>query len=1084
MYILSAQKIINTVSQLLIHWKNRIVFALFVFIQLIVAEVIHENSYSPETEASTALANKFYTLNTRNGLSNDFVNFTVKDRDGFLWIGTQNGLNRYDGTHIKQFFHDPKNPNSVCGNFITYLTVDHKNRLWIGTAEDGVSIYDIDSQKFTHFKPDSLSTKTLRNNNGITCIYEDKKHNIWIATWGSGLYKFIEKTQELEQFNTERPRSEALYKTKIKCITEDAKGNYWLGIWAEGNKKQTGIMQFYPDQKRAINYYATLDSTQQNNLSKDDYAVLKFVHHLSFDAQGNMWVSGFLGLAKIDIKNHIIKSYTQNNSNPKFKLNSRTIRFTKIYKDQILIAGINGGIQIISLNNDEITGSIEADESENALGNNDVKHIDIDSKGTAFVSTIGGGLNISESAKQEYEFYPIKAQNDKGKLAPVNLFSSYSFNYNYLIGGHNYLAIADARKGEITKDFSSQLNNLEVKRIIPGLEPNKLWILTAHNVKEFNLANETLNAINIGETPGEKNKVENFKSLVEWNKDTVYFIQEYGGVFRYCKQNPNLFNYKFTSPNLGFYTCGLKLDEAHLLVGYQNGVIKLNVYSEKIEHMYFNNFPKTKIKKFGSNSIMRDKKGRIWVANDSGIALLHYPNKGYTQYSISIKNELQSFYTIQEDDLGNFWLNSDYYLFHFNTQTHTFSEMKSMKIKSSHDCSNQTYFDAATGIYACACSGGLYLINTKLFYNEQKLNKIVFSDLEFKNTEQQSKQAIHKTTELNLPYNSNNFSVYLSSLDFEKNKYFNMVYQLEGADDKWIPVEKDYKLTFSNLKPGNYKLMVKYENLPLNHQTQATLNLKISPPYWSTWWFIGLCIISGFQLIFLYINNKTKKLNQKNVELEKMVNEKTADLQLEIKKSDELLLNILPRDIALELKQNGSAAAKQHNNVTVLFTDFVNFTGISEKLNPTDLVKEIDRCFKSFDLIIEKYKIEKIKTIGDAYLAAAGLPSADPNHAINVVNAAIEIIDFMKTNNPKFEIRIGIHSGPVVAGIVGIKKFAYDIWGDTVNVASRMESNSEAMKINLSEATYHLIKNEFTCVHRGRIIVKNRGEMDMYFVQH
>ncbi len=211
----------------------------------------------------------------------------------------------------------------------------------------------------------------------------------------------------------------------------------------------------------------------------------------------------------------------------------------------------------------------------------------------------------------------------------------------------------------------------------------------------------------------------------------------------------------------------------------------------------------------------------------------------------------------------------------------------------------------------------------------------------------------------------------------------------------------------------------------------------------------------------------------------------------EKKKGDDLLLNILPAEVAEELKAKGSAEAKHFDEVTVMFTDFKGFTQISEKLTPSELVAEIHTCFKAFDNIITKYNIEKIKTIGDSYMCAGGLPVTNTTNAIDVVNAALEIQQFMqhhlqqrkKENKEPFEIRIGIHTGPVVAGIVGVKKFAYDIWGDTVNIASRMESSGEAGKVNISGSTYELVKDKFNCAHRGKIQAKNKGEIDMYFVE-
>jgi len=248
----------------------------------------------------------------------------------------------------------------------------------------------------------------------------------------------------------------------------------------------------------------------------------------------------------------------------------------------------------------------------------------------------------------------------------------------------------------------------------------------------------------------------------------------------------------------------------------------------------------------------------------------------------------------------------------------------------------------------------------------------------------------------------------------------------------------------------------------------------------------------------IIIEEKTKQIikteeNAKQAEIQLMLQMKEEENQLISKEKEryqELLLNILPEEVAEELKNNGKTEAKDFEQVTVMFTDFKDFTTISEKLSAKDLVSEIDHCFSAFDNIIQNCGIEKIKTIGDSYMAVGGLPVENKTHARDVVNAAIEINKFMEEHKRQkikegkeiFEIRIGIHTGPVVAGIVGIKKFAYDIWGDTVNLASRMESSGEAGKVNISGSTFELVKNNFTCTYRGKIQAKNKGEVDMYFV--
>lgn len=221
--------------------------------------------------------------------------------------------------------------------------------------------------------------------------------------------------------------------------------------------------------------------------------------------------------------------------------------------------------------------------------------------------------------------------------------------------------------------------------------------------------------------------------------------------------------------------------------------------------------------------------------------------------------------------------------------------------------------------------------------------------------------------------------------------------------------------------------------------------------------------------------------------LEHKVEERTRELSREKKKTDELLYNILPFETAEELKKNGFAKPRFYESVSVLFTDFKDFTARSSGMDPNELVIELDEFFKVFDEIVEKYGIEKIKTIGDAYMAAGGLPVPSQDHALQTTKAAIEICEYVRDRKKDkvgrgFDVRIGIHTGPVVSGIVGQKKFQYDIWGDTVNTAARMETHGEPGKINLSQSTFDIIKNHFPCEARGKLKVKGKGATEMYFL--
>ena len=225
------------------------------------------------------------------------------------------------------------------------------------------------------------------------------------------------------------------------------------------------------------------------------------------------------------------------------------------------------------------------------------------------------------------------------------------------------------------------------------------------------------------------------------------------------------------------------------------------------------------------------------------------------------------------------------------------------------------------------------------------------------------------------------------------------------------------------------------------------------------------------------------KLAEANIKLL----ESNEIIEQERQRSEKLLLNILPKKIAEELKENGCAKPECFENVSVMFSDIVGFTRISEKMEPSVLIGELNELFTGFDRIVRSCGCERIKTIGDAYMCVCGMPEKNDSHAINIIGAALKIVEYLNKRNKtaplKWNIRIGIHSGKVVGGVVGTEKYIYDIFGDTINMASRMESNSEPMKINVSETTFNLASESFSFTERPRREIKGKGNAGMYFVQ-
>lgn len=304
---------------------------------------------------------------------------------------------------------------------------------------------------------------------------------------------------------------------------------------------------------------------------------------------------------------------------------------------------------------------------------------------------------------------------------------------------------------------------------------------------------------------------------------------------------------------------------------------------------------------------------------------------------------------------------------------------------------------------------------------------------------------------------------------YEKSNAYNDSLQSEETSNKILNMEFQKALLMDSIAYVNkeHKIELKHKEEVQKKETQRNV------------------IIISLGFILLIVIALWNRLNY--------VRKSREALKIEKDRSEKLLLNILPEEIAEELKEKGFVNARDFNLVSILFTDFKSFTQTAEKMSPKDLVEEINVCFKAFDLISDKHKIEKIKTIGDSYMAAGGIPNPNEDSLKDIVLAGLEMQEFMIerksqnsiTNKPAFEMRLGIHAGPIVAGIVGVKKFQYDVWGDTVNTASRVESNGMAGKVNISESLYNLIKHEecFLFQYRGNIYAKGKGEINMYFVE-
>ncbi len=346
---------------------------------------------------------------------------------------------------------------------------------------------------------------------------------------------------------------------------------------------------------------------------------------------------------------------------------------------------------------------------------------------------------------------------------------------------------------------------------------------------------------------------------------------------------------------------------------------------------------------------------------------------------------------------------------------------------------------------------------------------------------------VKKILNKNYRYKTNEISFWSSSGNYPGSA-IRHIYKLEYKGNIKILAETSNRITLNALTPGNYILSVQSSDIYGNISDPTQYYFGIAThPFWSTL----AKIVYGILIVILIINIRNwylLKIAEEKVRLSHAIGERTEELIKEKERFDNLITRVLPSETANEIAFKGKASAQRFKRVTVLFSDIQGFTRITDEMHPEQLIDELDKFFLHFDEVIDKYNIEKIKTIGDAYMCAGGIPTKNNTNPIEVVMAAIEMQNYMKylqkTSSKKkiWDIRIGIDTGPVIAGVIGRKKISYDIWGTTVNTASRMESSGEPNKINITSNTYMLIRNYFNCTYRGKMPVKNKGDIDMYFV--
>jgi len=961
----------------------------------------------------------FRTYTTENGLAYNIVRVSFEDEQGFMWFGTQG---KGASRFNGQEFITYDSSMGLPHDDIRAISQDNRGNIWLGTFGGGACRLTPDKEKPGEYSIDTFTTQEGIAHNRIRTIIKDSKGRMWFGTDGGAT---VFNGVSFQSYSS----NEGLPHNRILTLFEDGVKNLWLGT-------QEGAVRFDGQRFRV---YTVHDGLIHNR-----------VRAVAQDQHGNIWLGTKAGVSRFDGNSFVSFTEQQGLSNNRI----RSILLDSL--GNLWFGTFFGGINKYS--GDDF---VHYTENEGLL-NNQVISILSDNEGSIWLGTFEGINRLDLIGDTLQNITDITEQN--GLINSIVRCIFQDENGSFWFGTEGGLSIYD-RKRFINITSENGLPGNDIRQIIQH-SPDSYWIGTNNGLARITI--RSLRPLDYSiktftQTDGLAGNI--VTALYKDFRDNLWIGFEDDGISVY--NGTDFINPPASLPTMQ-RICGIignNLGEIWIATE-GHGVFNYAPSDQKIDLAALQQH--TMEHGLTSNNIYQlifDNEGNLWAGTEKGInriepdfaAIKHF---GREEGFIGIETNENA---VCLDKLGRIWFG-------------TIKGVTCYNPLSSSINKTEPY---------------THLTEVQIFSGGNSLDPQQYA------TGYSDRFSLPQN--LKLPYRINNIAFDFIGISMKIPSKVRYSWKLEGFDLDWSsPVTKHYA-SYTNLPPGTYTFMVKASNDDgIWNQVPSSLSFHISPPFWKTLWFILMTIAVGIGCFILYIKIRERRLIKEKKLLTEKVEQRTAEihkqkeeLSAEKMKSDDLLLNILPREAAEELKLKGWASTKHYDRVSVLFTDFVNFTTITEQVSHDKLIAELNRYFIRFDEIIENYNIEKIKTIGDSYMCAGGLRILHKNSAVATVLAGLEFQRFINDSNVskkmqseyEWNLRLGINTGSVIAGVVGKKKFTYDIWGDTVNIASRMESGGGIGKVNISGTTYALVKDYFICSHRGKIQAKNKGEVDMYFVE-
>ncbi|HEY4325418.1 MAG TPA: two-component regulator propeller domain-containing protein [Mucilaginibacter sp.] len=828
---------------------------------------------------------KFTHLTTDDGLSQNTVLSIIKDKYGFIWFGTEEGLNRYDGNHFKVYRNNAKDKTSIPDNIVNVLYEDRAGNLWVGTGK-GLSLYNRNNDSFANYYSEPNNPNTI-SNDAIISIYEGDNGKLWIGTYWN-LNLFDPKTHKNVRYEANNNKPGSLSNTTVTSILTDNQNRLWVGT-------ENGL--------NLLNYRTNKFTTYFHD-DKDDKTISgNLITSLTNDGLGNIWVgTRGNGLDKLDAKTRLFEHHINDPKNPS-SLSHNTVVKIKPAGNGNLWVGTEFGLDFYDAGKKTFTTYVNTPNDNTTLSVGSVRGMLIDNLGTLWVSTYSGGINKYDKSLPLFNVFRFQNGNPQGLSNKVVTCFSEAANGDIWVGtdggGLNLLNKYSHFFTQLTNNTKDK-NSLSSDGILTLLRcktGNRVWIGTyTTGLDLYDADKKTF--INYAKGDDDRHlSDQRVYALFEDKRNNLWIGTNGGGVNVLDLSTQKIIKYKDEPNNVN----SIGNNDIRCFYEARNGDMWIGTYNSGISIYHNSTHTFSHLTKFNSNlsnnivyNICDDKNGNIWVGTYGGGLNEYNPiNKQFTNYTSENGLSDNAVNSIIQDDQGFLWVSTNNGLDRFNPVTHTFKNYTERNGLQNHEFSRNAGFKSSTGDIYFGGVNGFNIINVGdipenknipqvAITDFQLFNKSVFSD----STNSLLQASIINNHSLELSYDQSVFTFEFAALDYtipQKNKY---AYKMEGFEKDWNYVGNQHTATYTNLNPGTYTFRVKAaNNNGIWNETGTAIKITIVPPYWLTWWFKTFVVAQLLLIIYLWFLYRTKVIKTQKEHLEKQVDERTEEV---LKQSEDI----------------------------------------------------------------------------------------------------------------------------------------------------------------------------------------------------